>query len=70
MVKIFNCYLYAKKSYDTLSKGAIFLGQPCKMKRDKIRLYYQMRKNMRQTDERLKIKIKGFCANPVNDTYP
>ena len=29
MVKILNCYLYAKKSYGTLSKGAIFLGQPC-----------------------------------------
>ena len=25
MVKILNCYLYAKKSYGTLSKGAIFL---------------------------------------------
>jgi len=24
MVKILNCYLYAKKSYGTLSKGAIF----------------------------------------------
>ena len=24
MVKISNCYLYAKKSYGTLSKGAIF----------------------------------------------
>ena len=30
MVKIFNCYLYAKKkSYGTLSKGAIFFGHPC-----------------------------------------
>ena len=29
MVKILNCYLYAKKSYGTLSKGAIFFGQPC-----------------------------------------
>ena len=29
MVKILNCYLYAKKSYSTLSKGAIFFGQPC-----------------------------------------
>ena len=26
MVKILNCYLYAKKSYGTLSKGAIFFG--------------------------------------------
>ena len=25
MVKILNCYLYAKKGYGTLSKGAIFL---------------------------------------------
>ena len=25
MAKILNCYLYAKKSYGTLSKGAIFL---------------------------------------------
>ena len=24
MVKILNCYLYAKKSYGTLSEGAIF----------------------------------------------
>ena len=24
MVKMLNCYLYAKKSYGTLSKGAIF----------------------------------------------
>ena len=29
MVKILNCYLYAKKSYGILSKGAIFFGQPC-----------------------------------------
>ena len=29
MVKILNCYLYAKNSYGTLSKGAIFFGQPC-----------------------------------------
>ena len=29
MVKILNCYLYAKKSYGTLSEGAIFFGQPC-----------------------------------------
>ena len=29
MVKILNCYLYAKKSYGTLSKSANFLGQPC-----------------------------------------
>ena len=28
MVKILNCYLYAKKSYGTLSKGAIFLANP------------------------------------------
>ena len=31
MVKILKCYLIPKKSYGTLSKGAIFLGQPCKM---------------------------------------
>ena len=31
MVKILNCYLYAKKSYGTLSKVAIFFGQPCTM---------------------------------------
>ena len=29
MVKIFKCYLIPKKSYGTLSKGAIFFGQPC-----------------------------------------
>ena len=29
MVKIFNCYLNAKKSYGTLSKGVNFFGQPC-----------------------------------------
>jgi len=29
MVKILNCYFHAKKSYGTLSKGAIFFGQPC-----------------------------------------
>ena len=29
MVQILNCYLYAKKSYGTLSKGAIFFGRPC-----------------------------------------
>ena len=29
MVKILKCYLIPKKSYDTLSKGAIFFGQPC-----------------------------------------
>ena len=31
MVKILNCYLNAKKSYGTLSKGAIFFGQPCRI---------------------------------------
>jgi len=29
IVKIFKCYLIPKKSYDTLSKDAIFYGQPC-----------------------------------------
>ena len=29
MVKIFKCYLIPKKSYDTLSNGAIFFSQPC-----------------------------------------
>ena len=29
MVKILKCYLIPKKSYGTLSKGAIFLGQRC-----------------------------------------
>ena len=28
MVKILDCYLYAKKSYGTLSKDAIFLANP------------------------------------------
>ena len=28
MVKIFKCYLIPKKSYGTLSKGAIFLANP------------------------------------------
>ena len=38
MVKILNCYLYAKKSYGTLSKGAIFFGQPCIM--NNIKAYF------------------------------
>ena len=29
MVKILICYLIPKKSYGTLSKDAIFFGQPC-----------------------------------------
>ena len=29
LVKIFKCYLIPKKSYGTLSKGAIFFGQSC-----------------------------------------
>ena len=29
MVKIVTCYLIPKKSDDTLTKGAIFFGQPC-----------------------------------------
>ena len=29
MVKILKCYLIPKKSYGTLSKGAIFFGKPC-----------------------------------------
>ena len=29
MVKILECYLIPKKSYDTLSKGAICFRQPC-----------------------------------------
>ena len=34
MVKILNCYLYAKKSYGTLSKGAIFfLANPVEQKK-------------------------------------
>ena len=28
MLKILKCYLIPKKSYDTLSKGAIFLANP------------------------------------------
>ena len=28
MVKILSCYLNPKKSYDTMSKGAIFLAHP------------------------------------------
>ena len=34
-VEILNCYLNAKKSYGTLSKGAIFFGQPCMIKLNK-----------------------------------
>ena len=34
MVKILNCYLYAKKSYGTLSKGAILFGHPRKSRQD------------------------------------
>ena len=33
MVKIFKCYLIPKKSYGTLSKGAIFFGRPCTLLR-------------------------------------
>ena len=33
MVKILKCYLIPKKSYGTLSKDAIFFGQPCIMAR-------------------------------------
>ena len=33
MVKIFKRYLILKKSYDTLSKGAIFLANPVYKKR-------------------------------------
>ena len=29
MVKVLKCYLIPRKSYGTLSKGAIFFGQPC-----------------------------------------
>ena len=29
MVKVLNCLSLYKKSYGTLSKGAIFFGQPC-----------------------------------------
>ena len=32
MVKILKCYLIPKKSYGTLSKGAIFFGQSCRKK--------------------------------------
>ena len=32
MVKIFECYLIPKKSYNTLSKGAIFFGQPSSLR--------------------------------------
>ena len=32
MAKILNCYLNPNESYDTLSKRAIFFGQPCRIK--------------------------------------
>ena len=32
MVKIFKCYLIPKKSYNTLSKSAIFLANPVERK--------------------------------------
>ena len=35
MVKILNCYLYAKKSCGTLSKGAIFLANTVNWKHTK-----------------------------------
>ena len=38
MVKILNCYLNAKKSYGTLSKGAIFFGQSCTWSGDVIEI--------------------------------
>ena len=52
MVKILNCYLYAKKSYGALSKGAIFFGQPCIINQTVI-IYDFMRKRTLQllTDE-------------------
>ena len=31
MANILKCYLIPKKSYGTLSKGAIFFGQPCRI---------------------------------------
>ena len=36
MVKTLNCYLYEKKSYGTLPKGAIFFGQPCTLSNKKV----------------------------------
>ena len=36
MVTILNCYLYAKKSYGTLSKGADFFGQSCTIGNKKV----------------------------------
>ena len=41
-VKILNCYLYAKKSYGTLSKGAIFFGQPCILGLFKKNFFFQI----------------------------
>ena len=38
MVKILNCYLYAKKSYGLLSKGAIFISHPCTLLPDLLAL--------------------------------
>ena len=35
MAKVFKCYLIPKKSYGTLSKDAIFFGQPCIMHKKK-----------------------------------
>ena len=31
MVEVLKCYLIPKRSYGTLSKGAIFFGRPCIM---------------------------------------
>ena len=53
MVKILNCYLYAKKSYGTLSKGAIFFGQPC------ISSMVSVWNPLRQFDYRCALQLNG-----------
>ena len=44
MLKVLNCYLSAKKSYGTLSKGAIFFGQPYIYEYDKMHSKLEQKK--------------------------
>ena len=63
MEKILKCYLIPKKSYDTLSKGAIFFGQHCitgKAPKGQYKLKFaSVQKNMQ-------INVKSATKFPFN----
>ena len=65
MVKILNCYLHAKKSDGTLSKGTSFFGKPCRNE------YLNFIKNLKQLFQRLqRVVLKKILKIRIENTAP